>query len=106
MSSLEDGFGGGVDDIVSANYGIHFGKWAVTGSRALAAWHSRCASASDQVLFAVPWCQIANEWHRTYGARSYAPAGILELHDGNHLALLRHHMHVAAATPSRSYALH
>jgi hypothetical protein len=49
MSSLEDGFGGGVDDIVSANAGEPF--WEV-------GYHVFPSVPT------VPWCQFANEWHK------------------------------------------
>jgi hypothetical protein len=95
MSSLEDGFGGGVDDMVSANTGEL--RISILGSSGL----SRVRGcATRQLLFSVPRCQIANGTKRTVPE---APqTGILELHDGHHLALLRH---VAAATPSRSHVL-
>ena len=54
MSSLEDGFGGGVDDMVSANTGeLRNIFWALPPGTVV------------PVLFAVPQCHFANGTNRS-----------------------------------------
>ena len=88
MSSLEDGFGGGVDDIVSANAGEPFWEvgYHVFPSVPIAKF-SRCHGANLQMN----------------GTNSATPQLGFSNYTMGHLALLRH---VAAATPSRSHLLH
>jgi hypothetical protein len=54
-------------------------------------------------MFAVPWYQFAMNGTKRTVPEATPQTGILELHDGYHLALLRH---VAAVSPSRSHVLH
>lgn len=82
MSSLEDGFGGGVDDIVSANTGELrnlFWECALRVPRGTPFYASR-----GRVLFCSLTVQIC-KWHKTYSARSYSPdwSSRTTVHDGH-----------------------
>jgi hypothetical protein len=87
MSSLVDGFGGGVDDMVSVNTRVNYGNlfWEV-GYHGFSGVPLRRASVPTSTA-----------------PEAISQTAILELHGGHHLVLLRH---VAAATPSRSHVLH
>ena len=100
MSSLEDGFGGGVDDMVSANTAeLQIPFWEVgyhgfTGP--VAAWHSRRASASGN--FAVPWCQIEMNGTERTVPEATPQLGFSTTRSESHG--LYYDMHVAATTLS------
>jgi hypothetical protein len=94
MSSLEDGFGGGVDDMVSANTGgLRFLFWEVAG------YHGFAGSPVALVALA-KFCSRCHSGQFANGTKRTVPeAGILELHDGHHILPSRSH-HVLHDSPT------
>ena len=112
MSSLEDGFGGGVDDMVSANTAeLQIPFWEVgyhgftgPGRVALPSCQCQCQWLTLVRNFAVPWRQIAMNGTERTVPEATPQLGFSTTRRESHG--LYYDMHVAATTPSRSYVLH